>query len=113
MRNMSFSKTVPQMRARTKFVTRRYGWWFLKPGDRVQAVEKCMGLKKGEKVKKICVIQVFSTQATVLNAITHGECIAEGFPEMSCRDLRELIKSMCPPHIEKWWIVNRIEFRYV
>ena len=41
--------TKEQILARTKTVTRRLGWWFLKPGDVVWACEKCMGLKKGEK----------------------------------------------------------------
>ena len=45
-RNMSFAMTTEQIRARTKTVTRRFGWWFLKAGDQVWAVEKAMGLKK-------------------------------------------------------------------
>lgn len=60
MRNMSFSLTTPQMRDRTKTLTRRLGWYSLKPGDRVQAVVKGMGLKKGEKVERLCVIEVVS-----------------------------------------------------
>lgn len=46
-RNMSFTLTIEQMRARTKTVTRRKGWAFLKPGDLVWAVVKGMGLKPG------------------------------------------------------------------
>ena len=53
MRNMSFALTKPQMLARTKRVTRRLGWEFLKIGDLLQPVEKCMGLKPGEKIVKI------------------------------------------------------------
>jgi hypothetical protein len=53
MRNMSFSLTTPQVYAGTKTVTRRLGWRFAKAGQRVCAVEKGMGLKKGEKVKRI------------------------------------------------------------
>ena len=49
-RNMSFALTTKQIEDETKDVTRRNGWWFLKPGDQIWAVEKCMGLKKGEKV---------------------------------------------------------------
>ena len=52
MRNMSFTMTTRQIKNRSTTMTRRFGWWFLKPGDRIQAVEKGMGLKKGEKVKK-------------------------------------------------------------
>jgi len=50
MRNMSFFLTTDQIRNKTKTVTRRDGWLFLKPGDIVQACVKCQGLKKGEKI---------------------------------------------------------------
>ena len=43
-RNMSFMLTTEQVRNKTKTVTRRLGWWFLKPGEIVNAVEKGMGL---------------------------------------------------------------------
>ena len=49
MRRMSFSMTEPQFRDGSKDVTRRLGWKFLKPGDRIMGVRKCMGLAKGEK----------------------------------------------------------------
>lgn len=49
MRRMSFMLTKEQVLNQTKDVTRRNGWAFLKPGDLIQPVEKCMGLKKGEK----------------------------------------------------------------
>jgi hypothetical protein len=51
MRNMSFSLTSAQILNRTKFVTRRIGWRFLKPGDLLQPVRKAMGLKAGEKAE--------------------------------------------------------------
>lgn len=38
-RNMSFALTTSQIRDRSKTVTRRFGWWFLVPGDQVWAVE--------------------------------------------------------------------------
>ncbi|HWM26559.1 MAG TPA: hypothetical protein VNP98_17210 [Chthoniobacterales bacterium] len=38
--NMSFFMTTPQMRARTKFVTRRLGWWKLKAGKVLYATEQ-------------------------------------------------------------------------
>ncbi len=57
-RNMSFSMTTAQFRARTKTVTRRLGWWNLKPGDVIMGVEKAMGLKKGEKVKRLGRIRI-------------------------------------------------------
>ena len=58
MRNISFSMTTEAVRRREKTVTRRLGWWNLKPGTVLQAVEKAQGLKKGEHVKPICLIRV-------------------------------------------------------
>ena len=68
-RNMSFMLTTDQLRAGTKDVTRRLGWWFLKPGDLVWACEKCMGLKKGQKVKRLRLIRVLKTNAERLEMI--------------------------------------------
>ena len=69
-RNMSFAMTKPQFLNRTKTVTRRLGWGFLKPGDVVMGVEKAMGLKKGEKVRKLGLIRIVSIRSEPLSAIT-------------------------------------------
>jgi hypothetical protein len=53
MRNMSFALTTEQILAQTKDVTRRLGWLHLKPGEIIQPVRKCMGLRPGEKIEKI------------------------------------------------------------
>lgn len=110
-RNMSFMLTTEQVRNRTKTVTRRTGWVFLKTGDIVNAVEKGMGLKKGEKVKHICQIRIKSIYSEALFRITQEECINEGFPEMSPD---EFIDMFCR-HNKVWAAcpVNRIEFEYV
>src|SRR5690349_15214956 len=92
MKNMSFSLTTAQMRARTKTVTRRLGWHHLKPGDLVCAVVKGMGLKRGEKVERIGVIRVLSVRLESLHAMRvsplygRAEAIREGFPEMEGSD---------------------------
>ncbi|MCB2218011.1 MAG: hypothetical protein KQH59_18265 [Desulfobulbaceae bacterium] len=111
-RLMSFALTTKQVREQTKTVTRRFGWWFVRPGDIVQPAEKCMGLKKGEKASliggPICIV---STRGEPLNAIDKADCIKEGFPEyepadfvaMLCRHYR------CPEDEP----VNRIEFYYL
>ena len=110
-RNMNFMLTTQQVRNRTQTVTRRTGWDFLKPGDIVNAVEKGMGLKKGEKIKHICKIRIKSTYWEALFRITKEECNKEGFPEMSPDDFIDMfihhnkVWAMCP--------VNRIEFEYV
>lgn len=110
-RNMSFMLTTEQIRNRTKTVTRRLGWWFLKPGDILNACEKCQGLKKGEKIKRICQIRVVSVGKEELDQITQDDIIKEGFPELTpARFLYMFCMEMkCNPGVE----VNRIEFEYV
>jgi len=110
-RNMSFSLTTDQVRNRTKTVTRRNGWWFLKPGEIVNAVDKAMGLKKGEKIKSICQIRIVSTRAESLDAITGDDLEKEGFPDWT----PEEFVAMYSKHNRCLDInpVNRIEFEYV
>ena len=79
-RNMSFLHTKQQMRDRTKTVTRRGGWIFLKPGDVVNAVETCMGLRRGERMRRICQIVVTQVTREPLNRITPSDVAREGFP---------------------------------
>ncbi len=110
-RNMSFFITTKQVRNKTKTVTRRLGWKFLKVGDILNAVEKCQGLKKGEKVKKICQIQTLKTNWQKLHFMTWAECKKEGFPEMSPDEFVTMFCKMnkCDP----WTEVNRVEFGYI
>lgn len=112
MRNMSFAMTKEQVRKRVKTVTRRFGWWFLKPGDLVQPVEKGMGLRKGEKVQKIGgPVRVVSTRGESLNEMTDAECVLEGFPEMTADEFVRMICDYYHCILNKK--VNRIEFEYV
>jgi len=109
MRNMSFSLTTDQMERREKDITRRLGWRFLRPGDVFCAVEKAMGLKRGEKVKRIGLCRVVSVGLQPLGAIDAADVLREGFPgyspvqfvAMFCRMSRGVT-----PETE----VNRIEF---
>lgn len=112
MRNMSFSKTIEQARDRSKTVTRRWGWGFLNPGDRVQQVVKSMGLELGEKVEKIHVIECVGNRPDLLENITQAECVLEGFPDKSPAWLRSLLLRMKPKKF-KGERPNRIEFKYV
>ena len=111
MRNMSFKLTTESIRNRTKTVTRRLGWWFLKPGDLVMACVQCQGLKKGEKVEKIAPIRIKSTSAVWLDRMKYGDVTREGFPEMRAVDFVMMFcrEMHCTPET----IVNRIEFEYV
>ena len=110
-RNMSFAMTTDQIRNRTKTVTRRFGWWFLKPGDIVNAVEKSMGLKKGENIKRICQIRIISTRSEPLNSIDQEDVYDEGFPDLYPIQFVEMLTSHygCKPDA----ICNRIRFEYV
>lgn len=113
-RNMSFMLTTQQMYNRSKTVTRRLGWGFLKPGDIIQAVEKCQGLKKGEKVKKICLIRIINNWPVVLEDIKKipDEVVLEGFPEMTPD---EFIIMFFKSHkgCDRFTTVNRIEFEFI
>ena len=110
-RNMSFAMTTEQYRNRSKTVTRRFGWWFLQPGDVFMGVEKAMGLKKGEKIKRIHPARVISARPEPLNAITREDVIKEGFPEMTPEQFVEMLvaKYKCRPDAT----CNRIEFKHL
>lgn len=113
MRLMSFALTTPQVLARTKTVTRRLGWTVLKPGDYIQAVEKGMGLRKGERVRRLAVLRVEDvTRERLREGLSQSDVMREGFPgmtpaafvEMFCRTHRG-----CTPDT----IITRIAFSYV
>ncbi len=116
MRNMSFSHTIEQMRARTKTVTRRIGWVSLAPGALICAVEKAMGLGRGGKVRKIGVIRVVSVRRERLDELVRPgdygalEMALEGFPGLDPQDfmLRFFIERQDPNEL-----VTRIEFEHV
>ena len=108
---MSFSATTEQIKGRTKTVTRRVGWAFLKPGDELNAVDRVMGFKRGEHPVLLARIRVNDVRPEPLNAITREDVVREGFPDCTpaefvdyfCRERR-----MFPTGL-----VTRIEFEYV
>jgi hypothetical protein len=55
---MSVALTEGAVRNHTKTVTRRLGWKFLKPGDRLTLCRKVMGRKKGEPLVRIAEVEV-------------------------------------------------------
>lgn len=112
MRNMSFMITTQQFKNRTKRVTRRVGWWFLKSGDLLCGVEKSQGLKRGEKIVKLGVIRVVSLSSERLDAITQEDVILEGFPEMTPA---QFVDMFCKSHkgCTPETIINRIAYEYV
>jgi hypothetical protein len=109
---MSFAMTTPQVEDQSKTITRRLGWKHLKVGDLVQPALKCMGLKKGEKIKKVGPpVRITSVRMEALEEITAEDVRKEGFPDWG---VQEFIAFFCklnkcaPTHI-----VNRIEFEYI
>ena len=112
MKNISFSMTTPQFLDGSKDVTRRFGWWNLKPGDRLMAVEKAMGLKKGEKIKPLGVIEVVSVRHEMLSRITKDDVVREGFPDMTKMGFC-LFFMRGHKGVEMSTIINRIEFKRI
>lgn len=117
MRMMSFALTERQLMDGSKTVTRRTGWKNLKAGDRLLAVRKAMGLKAGEKVQPLCVIEVVSVRTQALCCIDQDDCAREGFPDMSPGEfIRFFTAKVKTPgmgrHIDEI-TVTRIEFRKV
>jgi hypothetical protein len=110
-RNMSFMLTTEQFKAQTKTVTRRMGWNTLKIGEVLNGVEKCQGLKKGEKMNKLGQIRIVSFRKEPLNAITKEDCVKEGFPELEPADFVAFFSkhNSCADDAT----VNRIEFEYL
>lgn len=113
MRNMSFSLTADAIRNRTKTVTRRLGWKNLKPGEKFRACVKCMGLKKGEKIEVLAVLECVSNRSEILREIKNHpiDCTLEGFPEKSCNDFILMFCKHMGGNVDQ--TVNRIEFKYV
>lgn len=117
MRNMSFMLTTEQVRNRTKTVTRRLGWSFLKRGDLIQAIEKGQGLQKGEKVNRLAILRVQDVRQERLDDLhsydyRDGELTKEGFPQMSPVEFEAMFcvaNRPCRPD----WTITRIEFSYV
>lgn len=118
MRNMSFALTTDQIRNRTKTVTRRVGWTFLKPGDLVQAIEKGQGLKKGEKVQRLAVLRIERVNREWMSDFrqrsdAHLECRREGFPHMTPEQFYAFFRGSHRDPGADDLLVTRIEFSYV
>lgn len=118
MRNMSFQLTTAQIMDETKTVTRRNGWEALRVGEIFQAIEKGQGLKKGERVNRLKVLQCVGNHRERLYMVladkSYGqeEMIKEGFPGM---DPINFVTMYCNANkgTHPGDKVSRIEFRYL
>lgn len=119
-RNMSCAITTQQVIDRIKTVTRRLGWRDLKPGDPLQLVEKGMGLRKGEKVRKLALVRVVSVRFEKLGRMAikpYGtiETTLEGYPPGTEKhDPVRFIEMFCAANkCDASAIVTRIEWEYL
>lgn len=98
-RLMSVAFTEDAVRARTKTVTRRKGWWedkngrrLLKPGDRLTLCRKVMGRKRGEPLVRLVDVEIWRVDREVLCSLQRSEeyarkeLRAEGFPVLYGED---------------------------
>ena len=77
---MSVAYTEDAVRARTKTVTRRLGWRFLKPGDRLTLCRKVMGRKPGEPLERIADVEIVDVRREPLIDMTPDDVDREGVP---------------------------------
>lgn len=111
MRNMSFFHTHKQFLSGIKTVTFRLGWDNLFPGDRIMAIVKGQGLKKGEKIQRLGEMLVISVCSMQVYEINDADIILDGFGGMP---RSEWIKWFCRQmgcDQSRW--VSRIEFRRI
>lgn len=111
-RLMSVAFTEDAVRARTKTVTRRKGWKFLRPGDRLTLCRKVMGRRAGEPLVRIVDVEVLDVRREPLWLVDDAEVALEGFPGMTSGEFvrRFFVEAQGIDPID---IVTRIEWAYV
>lgn len=109
--------TKDQIKARTKTVTRRFGWLFAETGMLLMPVEKCMGLKAGESMVPLCgAIRIVSTRREPLRRMIDDpeygaeEARLEGFPEWTGQQFVDFFCKQPGAYPNR--TVNRLEFSY-
>lgn len=124
-RLLSVAFTEDAVRARTKTVTRRKGWWENKhgrrlvlPGDTLTLCQKVMGRKPGEPLIRICDVQVVDVRREPLATITQpGRGTLRRSAHLEARmeeGAREFVRRYFTPQgIEISDLVTRIAWRYL
>lgn len=79
-RLMSVSLTETAVVERRKTVTRRLGWKFLKPGDRLTLCRKVMGRKPGEPLVRLAEVEVVSVRREPLWDMPQADIALEAVP---------------------------------
>lgn len=108
---MSVSLTERAVVERRKTVTRRLGWTFLRPGDRLTLCRKVMGRKPGEPLVRLAEVEVVSVDRRPLHDVDDEDVAREGF---AGRDGMWFVQFFmdhmrCDPGTE----VTRVEWRYL
>jgi hypothetical protein len=108
---MSVALSEDAVRDRSKSVTRRLGWRFLKPGDRLTLVRKAMGRKPGEPLVRIAEVEVVDIRREPLWHVTAEDVAREGFPGWSAVEFMAFfcLHMKCATTTE----VTRIEWTYL
>lgn len=115
---MSVSMTEQAVIERRKTVTRRKGWTFLRPGDRLTLCRKVQGRKPGEPLVRLAEVEVVNLWREPLSDLLDPrfanvrEMVLEGFPGMDPREFVEryfVVAQGMKPEDE----VTRIEWRYL
>jgi hypothetical protein len=118
-RLMSVALTEAAVRDRTKTVTRRLGWRFLKVGERLTLCRKVMGRSRPdgtvEPLVRIADVEVVDLRRERLDAITAEDVAREGFaPPRGIDDPALWFVAFFCSHMGCQWDteVTRIEWRY-
>lgn len=132
MRNISAALTKDQIRESVKRVaagldpvkdvTRRHGWRNAKPGERLQVCEKCQGIKPGESLVRICVIELVTVRFEPLARM--GDDEAYGWEELRREGFAQHPDILTPSHFIIFFCashkgcrpeteVTRLEFKYI
>ena len=112
---MSVALTEQAVLDRTKTVTRRLGWRFLRPYDRLTLCRKVQGRKRAdgtvEPLERIAEVEVLSVRRELLCDITREDCAREGFANYYPGAFVQFfcLHMKCAPDTE----VTRIEWRYL
>lgn len=115
-RLMSVSLTERAVVERRKTVTRRLGWRFLKPDDRLTLCRKVMGRRRPdgtvEPLVRLAEVEVVNVRRESLDLITADDVRREGF---SLQTPTWFVRFFCSTHsgCTPATTVTRIEFRYL
>lgn len=111
-RLMSVILTEDAVVARTKTVTRRTGWTFARPGDRLQLCRKVMGRRPGEPLVRLALVEVVDVCRERLDAVTAADIELEGLAPLTPG---EFVTFFCGTHkhVTPESAVTRIEWRYL